>query len=142
MGPFPIMEKVSSHAFRLGLSLALSRIHPVFHVLLLQPTTSSEISNRAIDTPPPIELDDSDKWKFIRSWTAGLITVARGKDAFYLVKWKGFDNTPDAVSWEPPEHLANAPMWSKPSTRLTQRTRPLKPLRGALSLSLSYFFAH
>src|SRR5882672_8323117 len=41
LGPFPIVEKVSSHAFRLGLSLALSRIHPVFHVSLLQPASSS-----------------------------------------------------------------------------------------------------
>jgi len=56
------MEKVSSMHSDL-VFLALSRIHPVFHVLLLQPTTSSEISNRAIDTPPPIELDDSDKWE-------------------------------------------------------------------------------
>jgi len=28
LGPFPIVEKVSSHAFRPGLSLALSHIHP------------------------------------------------------------------------------------------------------------------
>src|SRR5882724_8821810 len=59
LGPFPIMEKVSSHAFHLGLSLALSHIHPVFHVSLLQPTSSSEIPNRAVDPPPPVELDDS-----------------------------------------------------------------------------------
>src|SRR5882672_7902731 len=32
LGPFLIVERVSSHAFRLGLSLALSRIHPVFHI--------------------------------------------------------------------------------------------------------------
>src|SRR5467141_483341 len=29
LGPFPIIERVSSHAFRLSLSLALSRIHPI-----------------------------------------------------------------------------------------------------------------
>src|SRR5882672_5071924 len=56
LGPFPTIEKVSSHAFRLGLSLALSRIHPVFHVSLLQPTSSSDIPHRVIDPPPPIEL--------------------------------------------------------------------------------------
>src|SRR5882672_352292 len=31
LGPFPIVERASSHAFQLGLSLALSLIHPVFH---------------------------------------------------------------------------------------------------------------
>src|SRR5882672_9073766 len=39
LGPFLIVEKVSSHAFRLGLSLALSHIHLVFHISLLQPTS-------------------------------------------------------------------------------------------------------
>ena len=51
LGPFLIIEKVSSHAFRLGLSLALSRIHPMFHVSLLQPTSASGIPNRTIDPP-------------------------------------------------------------------------------------------
>src|SRR5467141_680408 len=63
LGPFPIIERVSSHAFRLSLSLALSHIHPVFHVSLLQPTSSSEIPDRVIDPPLPIELDDSDEWE-------------------------------------------------------------------------------
>src|SRR5882724_1379430 len=63
LGPFLIVERVSSHAFHLGLSLALSRIHPVFHVLLLQPTSPSEIPNRVIDQPPPIKLADSDEWE-------------------------------------------------------------------------------
>src|SRR5882672_1136777 len=63
LGPFPIVEKVSSHVFRLGLSLALSRIHPVFHVSLLQPTSPSAIPNRMVDPPPLIELDDSVEWE-------------------------------------------------------------------------------
>src|SRR5882724_8291416 len=65
-GPFLIMEKVSSHAFQLGLSLALLQMHPVFHVSLLQPTNSSEIPNRAVDPPPPVELDDADEWEVHR----------------------------------------------------------------------------
>src|SRR5882672_6506938 len=63
LGPFPIVERVLSHVFRLGLSLALSHIHPVFHISLLQPTSSSDIPNRAVDPPPPTELDDLDEWE-------------------------------------------------------------------------------
>ena len=103
------MEKVSSHTFCLGLSLALSHIHPVFHVSLLQPTISSEIPNRAIDPPPPIKLDNSDEWEVHWILASRIDRHRKGSGLLYLVKWKGFDNTPDATSWEPPEHLANAP---------------------------------
>jgi len=109
LGPFPIVEKVSSHAFRLGLSLALSRIHPVFHVSLLQSTSSSEIPNRAIDPPPPIELGDSDEWEVHQILDSRVDRHRKGSGLLYLVEWRGFNNTPDAMSWEPPEHLANAP---------------------------------
>jgi len=103
------MEKVSSHAFRLELPLALSRICPVFHVSLLQPTSASEIPNRVIDPPPPITLDNSDEWEV--HWILDSRVDCRCKRSrlLYLVEWKGFDNMPDATSWEPPEHLANAP---------------------------------
>jgi len=95
--------------FQLGLSLALSCIHLVFHVSLLQPTSSSEISNRAIDPPPPIELDDSNKWEVHRILDSWVDHRRKGSGLLYLVEWKGFDNMPNATSWEPLEHLANAP---------------------------------
>ena len=63
LGPFPIVERVSSHAFRLGLPLTLSNIHPVFHVSLLQPTSASSIPNQLTDPPPPIQLDNSREWE-------------------------------------------------------------------------------
>jgi len=63
LGPFPILEKVSLHVFQLSLFLALSCIHLVFHVSLLQPFSPSEIPNRAIDPPPLIELDHLDEWE-------------------------------------------------------------------------------
>src|SRR5882672_2395003 len=102
------MERVSLHAFKLGLSLALSCIHLVFHVSLLQPTSTSDIPNRVVDPPPPIELNDSDKWEVHRILDSKVDWHHKGPGLLYLVEWKGFDNTPDATTWEPPEHLANA----------------------------------
>src|SRR5882724_7589539 len=109
LGPFLIVEKVLSHAFQIGLSLALSHIHPVFHVSLLQPTSPSEIPNRTIDLPPPIKLDDSDKWEVHQILDSRVDHHRKGSGLLYLDKWKGFENTPDATSWEPPKHLTNAP---------------------------------
>src|SRR5882672_9978581 len=105
LGPFPIMERVSSHVFRLGLSLALSCIHPVFHVPLLQPTSSSDISNRVVDPPPLIELDDSEEWEVHRILDSKVDRWHKGPGLLYLVERKGFENTPDVTSWEPPKHL-------------------------------------
>ena len=76
---------------------------------LLQPTSPSEIPNRAVEPPPLIELDDSDEWEVHQILDSRVDHHCKGSGLLYLVEWKGFDNTPDATSWEPPEHLANAP---------------------------------
>ena len=81
----------------------------MFHVSLLQPTSSSEIPNRVIDTPPLIKLDDSDEWEVHQILDSRIDCHRKGLGLLYLVEWRGFDNTPDATSLEPPEHLANAP---------------------------------
>jgi len=81
----------------------------VFHVSLLQLTSSSEIPNRAVDPPPPVELDDADEWEVHQILDSRINRCCKGSGLLYLVEWKGFDNTPNATSWEPPEHLVNAP---------------------------------
>src|SRR5882724_4615149 len=141
LGPFLIMEKVLSHAFQLGLSLALSCIHPVFHVSLLQPTSSSEIPKRGIYPPPPIELENSNKWEVHRILDSRIDRRCKGSGLLYLVEWKGFGNTPDATSWEPPKHLTNTPNVVWASIRLIQRSQPSKFIKqGPLSyMSLRIF---
>jgi len=36
LGPYNIIEKISTHAYRLALLLSLKRLHNVFHVSLLE----------------------------------------------------------------------------------------------------------
>ena len=106
LGPFPIVEKVSTHTARLGLPLALKCIHPVFHVSLLQPTDPSSIPNRSDDPPPPLEVDDSTVYRILDS---KIDRRRKGSGLLYLIEWSGFDNTADATSWEPEENVRNAP---------------------------------
>jgi len=55
-GTFPIVEKVSSHAFRLGLSLALSCNSPrVPCVTYCNPLALVRFPTEAVDPPPPVE---------------------------------------------------------------------------------------
>ncbi len=63
LSPFPVVEMVSSHAVRLGLPLALQRIHPVFHVSLLQLEQPSSIPHCTNNLPPPLEIDDSNEYE-------------------------------------------------------------------------------
>jgi len=56
-----------------------------------------------------MELDDSEKWEVSQILDSKFNHSHKGSGLLYLMEWKGFDNTPDATSWEPPDHLANVP---------------------------------
>jgi hypothetical protein len=63
----------------------MSRIHPVFHVLLLEPYITNDILNRIVEPPLPIEVDGQSEYEIER------IVNSRYKDEKiqYLVHWKG-----------------------------------------------------
>ena len=105
LGPFEIIQKVSSHAFRLALPLALKRIHPVFHVSLLEPYHPNTLPGRVDPPPPPVVVDGEEEWE-----VAEILSSRRHRKKLqYLVRWTGFDQTDDQESWEPAENLQHAP---------------------------------
>jgi hypothetical protein len=57
LGPFKIIEKIGTRAYKLELPQSMSRIHPVFHVLLLEPYIRNDIPGRIVEPPLPIEVD-------------------------------------------------------------------------------------
>jgi hypothetical protein len=109
LGPFPLVEKISSHAYRLGLPLALQKIHPVFHTALLEPEKPSSIRNRTIDPPPPIEINDEEEYEVLRILDSRVDRRRKGSGILYLVEWKGYENTNESTSWEPPKNVQHAP---------------------------------
>ena len=54
----------------------------------MQPTSTSKIPNRVLDTPPPIELDDSDEWEVNWVLDSKFNHQHKGPRMLYLVKWK------------------------------------------------------
>jgi len=62
-----------------------------------------------VDPLLPIEPDNSDEWEVNQILDSRLDHCCKGSGLLYLVEWKGFDNTLNATSWEPPEHLVNTP---------------------------------
>ncbi|MBW0576353.1 hypothetical protein O181_116068 [Austropuccinia psidii MF-1] len=63
LGPFPMLKKVSIHAYHLKLPSQWTSIHPVFHISLLEPVKTSTIPNRNQEPPPPIIIEEEDEWE-------------------------------------------------------------------------------
>jgi hypothetical protein len=102
IGPLEIEQVVGPVAYKLKMNLGW-RIHPVFHVSLLEPYRSD---GRVQPPPPPIELEGAPEYEV----DSILDHRFRGRchpRAFYLVSWKGYG--PEHNSWEPERYVVNAP---------------------------------
>lgn len=99
-GPFKIIEKVGSCAFRLALPASWSRVHPVFHMALLHPYHPPTSSlQQSPPPPPPILVGDHYELEV----EAILDERTRRGRVEYLVKWKGLPR--EENTWEPRAHL-------------------------------------
>ena len=101
------MEKVSSHAMRLALPRRLSRLHPVFHVSMLEPHQPSQIPDRTVPPPPPVEVEGKLEFEVERILDLKIDRRRRCK-LLYLVKWLGYDGTDEDTSWVPADELGNS----------------------------------
>src|SRR5262249_366633 len=95
-GPFKILQKVSTDAYRLELPNTM-RIHDVFHVSLLSLANENPYPGQHIPPPPPIEVDGGEEYE--------VDEILDSKHVWrrikYLVKWAGYDQP----TWEPAESV-------------------------------------
>ncbi|KAF8750946.1 hypothetical protein RHS01_09004 [Rhizoctonia solani] len=97
LGPFKVIEKISSHAYRLELPESL-KIHNVFYVGLLSRSHKSP-SQPFPERPPPETIEGEEEYEVEQ-----IIDSKQQKGKwFYLIKWKGYG--PEDNSWEPEELL-------------------------------------
>ena len=105
IGPFKIIQKMSSVAYKLELPHEMIRknIHPVFHVSLLKPYIESDVFNdRDEPRPPPDNYDNPDgepEYEIEKIINKRI----RGRKIDYLVLWKGYPE--HDATWEPEERL-------------------------------------
>lgn len=102
LGPFSISARIGEVAYRLTLPSTL-RIHPVFHVSLLEPYIPSTIPDRHVPPPPPITIDDQTEYEVAEILDSKFLR----RKLYYLVDWVGYSAS--ERSWEPAAHLLNAP---------------------------------
>jgi transposase InsO family protein len=96
VGPFFISKQISPVNYRLALPKD-AKIHPVFHISLLEPA----------DPRTPIQKDFHYQADGQDEWEVEKIITHRGKGqrAEYLVKWLGYPDSEN--TWEPTTHLTN-----------------------------------
>lgn len=101
LGPFEVIDKVGTRAFRLKLPETM-KIHPVFHVSLLEPFVESTIPGRILAPPPVIEVDGVEEYEVENILDSRL----RRRRLEYLIDWKGYGAS--ERTWEPSENLTNS----------------------------------
>jgi hypothetical protein len=102
LGPFIIQKQINPVAYRLELP-AIMKVHPVFHVSLLEPYRESAFPGRVQGPPPSIEIENHEEYEVDKVLDS---RRRRGK-LEYFVHWSGYDI--NERTWEHAENLANAP---------------------------------
>ena len=104
IGPFTILDRIGSVAYRLELPESMHRIHPVFHVSKIKPYKAS---GRVQPPPVPIEIEGELEYEVERILDKRIKKRGRRKNyTEYLVKWLGYGH--EHNSWESAKSVANA----------------------------------
>jgi hypothetical protein len=102
LGPFLVDKQINEVAYRLDLPTSM-KIHPVFHVSLLEPYKESTIPGRLQVPPPPIEIDGEEEFEISEI----LDSRINRRKLEYLVHWQGYEVS--ERTWEPAANFDNAP---------------------------------
>ena len=102
VGPFEVVRVVGPVAYELKMIPAW-RIHPVFHVSLLEPYRDN---GKVQPPPPPVEVEGDLEYE-VESIEGHRFRGGRHPRTTYLVAWKGYGR--EHNSWEPEKNVVNAP---------------------------------
>jgi len=118
MGPFKVLEVVGEGklAYRLELPVQM-RVHPVFHVSLLEPYWENMLLGRAREPLLRVEVEGELEYEVARILDS---KIERGR-LKYLVDW--VDCGPEERTWEPMKNVENAP----DAVAAFHRAYPLQP---------------
>jgi len=119
LGPFKIKKKLSDINYTLSLPHGM-RIHPTFHISLLEPAPR----NAEIDVHTEIIPEQSIEYEVEK-----ILRTRKGKkEKEYLIKWKNYPNSEN--TWEPESNLTNCfdlMKYLQPEPQSKQRTNQWHP---------------
>jgi hypothetical protein len=103
IGPFEVVQVVGPVAYKLKMNPGW-RVHPVFHVSLLELYYRED--GQIQPPPPPIEMKGALEYE-VESILEHRFRGTRNPEAYYKVAWKGYGI--EHNSWEPESNVVNAP---------------------------------
>jgi len=77
------------------------KIHPVFHISLLEPASTDPLPGQTYAPPPPIIVDEEPEWEVDEIVDSRFV----GRTLQYLARWVGYDQ----LTWEPADLFGNSP---------------------------------
>ena len=102
LGPFRILAKIGTKAYKLDLPDSM-KIHPTFHVSLLETYQDNPLPSQVKPPAPPIEIDGNEEYELEEI----LDSRHRYKKLQYRAKWKGYTAEHDQ-EWYPAHNFNNA----------------------------------
>ncbi len=100
LGSFKIIAQPGSHSFTLKLPSDLRAIHPVFHVLQLEPVEENTIPNRTQPLPPLVEVDGEEQYEIAQILDSKL-DCRFWCPLLYRIQWLGYEGTNKEFAWLP-----------------------------------------
>ena len=100
LGPFKIKRKLSDVTYELQLPDGMRRIHPVFHVSLLEKAPSRASCGQQEINEQQNQEEEYEVEEILDS------RKGNGPETEYLIKWKGYGH--EENTWEPETNLANS----------------------------------
>ena len=120
VGPFRIVERIGTQAYRLQLPDEWRKIHDVFHVHLLKPFRRGEWTAASSSALPELDVEDDTQYEIERIVRWRYYRAGNQKKKEYLVVWKGYPL--EDASWIPLEEARPAEHFRN----MIQRDRPVE----------------
>lgn len=98
LGKFKVVQQLSPYAYKVQL-LETMKVHPIFHVSLIEPTTEDPLPCQVSPPPLPVQIDEEEEYKvqqILNIWE-----YEPWKKSQDLVRWTGYDHS----FFEPAENL-------------------------------------
>ena len=99
LGPYEVIAQPSTHSITLHLPDSLRTVHPLFYVLMLEPTTLNAIPNRVQPPPPPVFVDGEPEYEITEVLDSKMDNWCSKCKLLYLVCWTGYAGTDEETSW-------------------------------------------
>ena len=109
LGPYEVIAHPGTHSVMLRLLDNLHAVHPVFHILMLEPATLNTIPDRVQPLPLPIFVDGEPEFEIAEILDSKVDQQHHNCKLLYLVRWTRYASTDKETSWILATELGNAP---------------------------------